>query len=207
MLQPKILLLCSIIVKVRLVKKSIYHSCRKAFGCLDICIEPDFPNKANLLQHHNSLVLCKHSEVSAGSRMVKWLYFIKKGWLLLQTSLLNEAKWNCYHFVTVTQWSRKTFSLHGPSLLNLSGWQQKGEGVKRQHYWVEMRCTIMWMMREPRGQLHRSMLGLLILSSSSWSSSQRSSFTSSATWVNTQHTRMEPNPFVLFTQHIGSTFC
>ncbi len=41
----------------------------------------------------------------------------------------------------------------------------------------------MWMMREPRGQLHRSMLGFLILSSSSWSSSQRSSFTSSATWV------------------------
>lgn len=34
-------------------------------------------------------------------------------------------------------------------------------------YWVEMRWTIMRMMREPRGQVQRSMLGLLILSSSS----------------------------------------
>ncbi|KAG9344310.1 hypothetical protein JZ751_010979 [Albula glossodonta] len=34
-------------------------------------------------------------------------------------------------------------------------------------YWVEMSFTIMSMIREPRGQLHRSMLGFRILSSSS----------------------------------------
>lgn len=53
-------------------------------------------------------------------------------------------------------------------------------------YWVVMSLTIMWMIREPLGQVHRSMLGFLILSSRSWSSSQRSSFTSSATCSHTQ---------------------
>lgn len=61
----------------------------------------------------------------------------------------------------------------------------RGDRIK-QRYWVEMRWTIMWMMREPRGQAQRSMLGLLILSSSSWSSSHRSIFTSSATWRGTK---------------------
>lgn len=63
-------------------------------------------------------------------------------------------------------------------------------------YCVEMRCTIMWMMREPRGQLHRSMLGLRILSSSSWSSSQRSSFTSSATYVREIHKRTDTHTVI-----------
>lgn len=86
------------------------------------------------------------------------------------------------------------------SLLHLGGGVRKPQG-----YWVEMRWTIMWMMREPRGQLHRSMLGLLILSSSSWSSSQRSIFTSSATWdksktLNLQRTR--PSVSTFFNLHL-----
>lgn len=51
-------------------------------------------------------------------------------------------------------------------------------------YWVEMRDTIVSMIREPRGQVIKSMLGFLIFSSKSWSSSQRSSFTSSATYMH-----------------------
>lgn len=51
-----------------------------------------------------------------------------------------------------------------------------------QRYCVVTSFTIIPMIREPRGHTHRSMLGFLILSCSSWSSSQRSSFTSSATY-------------------------
>lgn len=51
-------------------------------------------------------------------------------------------------------------------------------------YWVEIRDTMVCMMREPRGQVIKSMLGFLIFSSRSWSSSQRSSFTSSATYMD-----------------------
>lgn len=46
---------------------------------------------------------------------------------------------------------------------------------------VVISFTIMLIIRDPLGQVHRSMLGFLILSWRSWSSSQRSSFTSSAT--------------------------
>jgi len=48
-------------------------------------------------------------------------------------------------------------------------------------YCVVTSFTIMLMIRDPRGHVHRSMLGFFILSWRSWSSSQRSSFTSSAT--------------------------
>lgn len=57
-----------------------------------------------------------------------------------------------------------------PNTTELVGCIQAAEahGIKkRRGYWVEMRWTIMRMMREPRGQVQRSMLGLLILSSSS----------------------------------------
>lgn len=47
-------------------------------------------------------------------------------------------------------------------------------------YCVVTSFTIMLIIRDPRGHVLRSMLGFLILSCSSWSSSQRSSFTSSA---------------------------
>lgn len=50
-------------------------------------------------------------------------------------------------------------------------------------YCVEMSDTMVCMMRDPRGQLIKSMLGFLIFSSKSWSSSQRSSFTNSATYI------------------------
>lgn len=56
-------------------------------------------------------------------------------------------------------------------------------------YSVEMRWTIMSIMREPRGQLHRSMLGRLILSFSSRSSSPRSSTNRSATWNKNKQTK------------------
>lgn len=48
-------------------------------------------------------------------------------------------------------------------------------------YCVVTSFTIMLMIRDPRGHVHRSMLGFFILSWRSWSSSQRSSFTNSAT--------------------------
>lgn len=51
-------------------------------------------------------------------------------------------------------------------------------------YCVEISDTIVCMMRDPLGQLIRSILGFLIFSSKSWSSSHRSSFTSSATYIN-----------------------
>lgn len=55
-------------------------------------------------------------------------------------------------------------------------------------YWVEIRDTMVCMMREPRGQVIKSMLGFLIFSSRSWSSSQRSSFTNSATYMDQKKT-------------------
>lgn len=54
------------------------------------------------------------------------------------------------------------------------------QASQAQSYCVVTSFTIMLMIREPLGHVHRSMLGFLILSWRSWSSSQRSSFTSSA---------------------------
>lgn len=79
-------------------------------------------------------------------------------------------------------WKISTFLI---STVAVATVQKLPQTFKSERYWVEMRWTIMSMMREPRGQVQRSMLGLLILSSSSWSSSQRSLFTSSATWSKT----------------------
>lgn len=57
------------------------------------------------------------------------------------------------------------------------------DGYVHACYWVEISDTMVCMMREPRGQVIKSMLGFLIFSSRSWSSSQRSSFTNSATYM------------------------
>lgn len=66
-------------------------------------------------------------------------------------------------------------------LLWLAGSRGGDEQVPRARgYCVVTSFTIMLMIREPRGHVHRSVLGFLILSWRSWSSSQRSSFTSSA---------------------------
>lgn len=65
-------------------------------------------------------------------------------------------------------------------------------GYDHTYYWVEITDTMVCMMREPRGQVIKSMLGFLIFSSRSWSSSQRSSFTNSATYMHEK----KPTPFI-----------
>lgn len=59
-------------------------------------------------------------------------------------------------------------------------WRRAGTPGPSSFYCVVTSFTIMLIIRDPRGHVLRSMLGFLILSCRSWSSSQRSSFTSSA---------------------------
>lgn len=66
-------------------------------------------------------------------------------------------------------------------LLCLAGNRGEEQATGQSHC-VVISFTIMLIIRDPLGQVHRSMLGFLILSWRSWSSSQRSSFTSSATY-------------------------
>lgn len=84
-------------------------------GAWVTCIEPDFSLKAkfalkSLRSTLTVLFLCKHTQVSAGSRTVWGLCLNQKKGFWPRLFLLHGAMCYLNHFVAVMQWSSNTFS-------------------------------------------------------------------------------------------------
>lgn len=123
---------------------------------------PDTPNCAGSVLVLSEILSL--GNLLKGVWCLRWLRSARPG-LLPQSGPKHRARLEVEVLLLFPRWARS--SGVASTLLRL--------------YCVVTSFTIMLMIRDPRGHVHRSMLGFFILSWRSWSSSQRSSFTNSAT--------------------------